>query len=105
MFILINMNVESMPKMNPTNLPYLTPAEAYARVSEKAAEEGKSMRSFCSSRGVEHSTVSRWKTRTEGTVYLSILEKLLYDRPKLPVFVAQTSEPKKTGKKRKLIGK
>ena len=103
MFILINTTVEAMPKMTNPSLMCMTPSEAYAKVSEKAAAEGKSMRSFCASRGVDHSTVSRWKTRKEGTVYLSILEKLLYDRPKLPVFVAQTAEPRKSGPRRKLI--
>lgn len=54
----------------------LTPHQAYVKANKLAKEASQSLRTFCGLRGINHSTVCKWKGKRKGTVFLSILEAL-----------------------------
>lgn len=53
-----------------------TPHQAYVRTAKLAKAAKQSMRTYCFERGVNHSTVCKWKNKKTGTVFNSIAEKL-----------------------------
>ena len=54
----------------------MTPHQHYVKACAMAKEANQSLRTYCAERGVNHSTVCKWKDKRDGTIFMSILDKL-----------------------------
>lgn len=61
----------------------ISPHGAYTKINALAKKGKQSLRAYCAARGVNHSTVCKWKGKNHGTIFVSILEALY--GPPLPV--------------------
>ena len=58
----------------------MTPKQAHKRVLRLARKKKQSLRAFCAEAGVSHSTVSKWASKDGGSVYDTILDRLIGKR-------------------------
>ena len=60
----------------------MTPFQVYSMARKRAKEAGVSLRAYCLERGVNHSTVCKWKDKKKGSVFSEILGKLFDEKTK-----------------------
>jgi hypothetical protein len=60
----------------------MTPHQVYVEVRRRAKIRKKSLRAYCAERGINHSTVCKWRGRRNGSVFSDTQARLLNDPAK-----------------------